>query len=72
MLIENANNLECLDLSRTNKTFQIQVYGIKVVIHNPKKRETYVISCLVDDILLSCIDNFFVTGHKDVLQDLLS
>jgi endopeptidase La len=60
MIIECANNLECLDLSRTNKTFQIQVYGIKVIIHNSKKRETYVISCLVDDILLSCIDNYFI------------
>lgn len=60
MIIENANNLECLDLSRTNKIFQIQVYGIKVIIHNSKKKETYILSCLVDDILLSCIDNTFV------------
>lgn len=60
MIIEHANHLECLDLSRTNKTFQIQVYGIKVIIHNPKKSETYIISCLVDDILLTCIDNYFI------------
>ena len=68
MIIEHANNLECLDLSRTNKTFQIQVYGIKVIIHNSKKRETYVISTLVDDILLSCIDNYFIIDKYSKLE----
>tara|TARA_Y100000389_G_scaffold44237_1_gene38946 strand:- start:7490 stop:10723 length:3234 start_codon:yes stop_codon:yes gene_type:complete len=68
MLIEHATNLECLDLSRTNKTFQIQVYGIKVIIHNNKKRETYIISCLVDDILLSCIDNYFILDKYSKLD----
>ena len=68
MIIENANNLECLDLSRIIKTFQIQVYGINVIIHNSKKRETYVISCLIDDILLSCIDNFFIIDKYSKLD----
>lgn len=68
MIIEHANNLECLDLSRTNKTFQIQVYGIKVIIHNAKKRETYIISCLVDDILLSCVDNYFISDKYSKLD----
>ncbi len=68
MIIEHSNNLECLDLSRTNKTFQIQVYGIKVIIHNSKKRETYVISTLVDDILLSCIDNYFIIDKYSKLE----
>ena len=68
MIVEHANNLECLDLSRTNKTFQLQVYGIKVVIHNAKKRETYIISCLVDDILLSCVDNYFILDKYSKLD----
>lgn len=69
MIIENAINLECLDLSRTNKTFQIQVYGIKVIIHNTKKKETYVLSCLIDDILLSCIDNFYISDKYYKLEN---
>jgi ATP-dependent Lon protease len=68
MIIENANNLECLDLSRTNKTFQIQVYGIKVILHNSKKKETYFLSCLVDDILVSCIDNYFISDKYSKLD----
>ena len=69
MIIENASNLECLDLSRTNKTFQIQVYGIKVIIHNSKKKKTYILSCLVDDILLSCIDDTFVRDKYFKLEN---
>ena len=69
MIIENSDNLECLDLSRTNNTFQIQVYGIKVIIHNSKKKETYIISCLVDDILLSCIDNTFIINKYLKLEN---
>ena len=67
-IIEHASNLECFDASRTNKTFQIQVYGIKVIVHNYKKKETYVISCLIDDILLSCIDNYFILDKYSKLD----
>ena len=55
MISENAENLECFDLARTSKSFQSKVYGIKVALHDCKNKKTYIVCCLVDDILLSLI-----------------
>ena len=63
MICENAENLECFDLSRTSKSFQTKVYGIKVSIHDYKNKKTYIIACIVDDILLSCFNNNYIQNR---------
>ena len=62
MLIDNAVNLECFDLARTNTEFKIRVYGIKFVIHNPENHQTIIISCLVDDMFPECMNYPFITN----------
>ena len=56
MITEHANNLECFDLARTSKSFQTKVYGIKISIHDYKNKKTYITACMVDDILLTCLN----------------
>ena len=63
MICENAENLECFDLSRTSKSFQTKVYGIKVAIHDYKNKKTYIVACIVDDILLSCFNNSYIQNR---------
>ena len=59
-IVENADNLECFDLSRSSKTFQTKVYGIKIAIHNKVERKTIIVSGLIDDILISCVNNEYI------------
>ena len=59
-MILEAENLECFDLARTSKSFQTKVYGIKVCIQDYKNKKTYIIACIVDDILLSCFNSQFI------------
>ena len=68
MICENGLNLECFDLSRTSKTFQTKVYGIKIVVHNYSLNKSYIISCLVDDVILSCLDYKFIKNKISVLN----
>ena len=63
MICESSDNLECFDLARTSKSFQTKVYGVKIAIHDYKNKKTYIISCVVEDILLGCLNNEFIQNR---------
>ena len=67
MIVEKSINLDCFDLCRTNDTFQTKVYGIKIAFHNEKEKNTIIVSGLVDDLLISCIDNVYLNTKLEQL-----
>lgn len=69
MIVENAKTLDCFDLARTSSMFYVKVYGIKVIFHNIKDKSTLILSCIVDDVLMSCIDEKFVKNRLFSLQN---
>ena len=69
MIVETAKNLDCFDLARTSRSFQTKVYGIKVAVHNPLKKKTLIICGIVDDILLECINDAFLTKSLKELRE---
>jgi endopeptidase La len=69
MIVENGKTLDCFDLARTSSIFYVKVYGIKVIFHNFKDKSTLIISCIVDDVLMSCIDEKFVKTRLYSLQN---
>ncbi len=69
MLVENADNLECFDLARTNQNFKIKINGLKFVLHNEELKQTIVIFCIIDDILPDCINYNII---RDKINDLHS
>jgi len=69
MICESAENVDCFDLARSSKSFQTKVYGIKVSIHDSKQKKTYIISCIVDDILLSCVNSNYISNKLKLLDD---
>jgi len=68
MIVENGKTLDCFDLARTSSHFYVKVYGIKVIFHNFKEKSTLIISCIVDDVLMTCIDEKFVKNRLYSLQ----
>jgi ATP-dependent Lon protease len=63
MITEYADNLDCFDLARTSRSFQTKVYGIKINLHDYKQKKTYIVACIVDDIILSCLNYSFVINR---------
>tara|TARA_B100000963_G_scaffold361917_1_gene400868 strand:- start:1869 stop:5156 length:3288 start_codon:yes stop_codon:yes gene_type:complete len=60
MLVETADSLDCFDLARTTKNFQTKVYGIKVCFQNPDKRKTLIVSAIVDEMVIDCLNDDFI------------
>ena len=60
MLVETADSLDCFDLARTTKNFQTKVYGIKVCFQNPEKRKTLIVSAIVDEMVIDCLNEEFI------------
>ena len=69
MIVENADLLECFDLARTSKSFQTKVYGVKICLHNYNEKKTYIIACVIDDILLTCMNNSYVINRLETLSN---
>jgi ATP-dependent Lon protease len=59
-IVEDANTLECFDLSRTSNEFQLKVYGIKIAFHHYQQKKTIIICGMVEDILLDCMPFYYV------------
>ena len=68
MIIEHADNLDCFDLARTSKVFQVKVYGVKLTIHHPEQKKTIIVSTIVDDIMLECLNYKYI---EDKISDLV-
>jgi ATP-dependent Lon protease len=62
LIVEKSENLDCFDLSRSSKIFPTKVFGIKIAIHNYKDKNTIIISGMMDDLLISCIDNNYLNN----------
>ena len=69
MIVENANDCDCFDLSRTHKNFYVRINGVKICFHNEAEKKTIIVSGLLDNILLSCYDNNYI---HDKINSLLS
>lgn len=68
MISENAENLDCYDLARTSKSFQTKVYGIKLCLHDYTNRKTYIVACIVEDIILTCMNCEYITDCLSKLE----
>ena len=66
-IIENTEQLECFDLMRTSTSFNLRVYGIKVILHDIQNKKTLCVNCIVDDVIISSIDELYI---KNKISDL--
>ena len=55
-----GENLDCYDLCRTTSKFYTKVFGIKIVFQNPEKKNTIIISGIINELLMSCLQNDFI------------
>ena len=68
MICENGLLLDCFDLARTSKSFQSKVYGIKLCLHDYENNRSYLVACFVDDTLITCSENLYISKKIGELQ----
>ncbi len=66
MIIEMSKTFDCYDLCRTTENFYSKTFGIKIVFQNYDKKNSMIINCIIDDIIISCLDNEFI--NKKILD----
>ena len=69
IIVDRAKNFDCFDLARTSENFQKKVYGIKIAVQNNKEKKTIIISGIIDDITVNCINDNFVKEKVKILND---
>ena len=60
-IIDNNENFDCYDLCRTTDIFHYKVYGIRVALHNNYDKKSIIISGIMDDIIVSCLNNTYIS-----------
>ena len=68
MIVESSTDLECFDLARTSKSFQTKVYGLKFAIHNHNDKKTLIISAIIDEVMLKCLNYKYIHERLDSLH----
>lgn len=68
MIVESSDNLDCFDLARTSKLFNMKVYGIKFSIQNKEQRKTLIVSGMVDDVMLECMNENFIEKRLNLIN----
>lgn len=66
-IVEKSPNLDCFDLCRTNDIFHLRVYGMKIVFHNPVEKKTIIVSGLIDDLIITCMNNEYLANKLEYL-----
>ena len=68
-IAEQSCNLDCFDLARSSKSFQTKVYGVKFSVHNYDIRKTMIVCGIIDDVVVSCINNNYLKMKLHTLSE---
>lgn len=62
LLISKAASFDCFDMSRTSSDFYCRINGLILVIHNYEEKKTLIINGIMDNILLNCFENDYISA----------
>jgi ATP-dependent Lon protease len=69
MIVQSADSCECFDLARTSNNYRIKVYGIKISFHDTINKKTMIVSAVIDDVMLECIESSYITSRMITIQE---
>jgi ATP-dependent Lon protease len=67
-LAKHATNFECFPLNNSTN-FKLECSGIKVVIHYPQQKKSIIVSGIISEISLQCINNNYISYKIKNLTD---
>ena len=68
----SSNNLDCFDVSIKIKSFHLNVFGIRVVLHNKNNNKVIVACGITDNVMVDFLDNNFINNIKKELLEIFN
>jgi len=68
-IAKNSKNFQCYPL-RQSENFKMECSGLKVVIHNHHQKKTLIVSGIIHEISLTCIENDFLLAKLQAIREL--
>jgi ATP-dependent Lon protease len=66
---EKTKNLDCFDIMNSYKQFHVRVHGIKVYIHNNLLKKSIIVYGIMDNVVISLLDNKYVLAKETEIRD---
>jgi ATP-dependent Lon protease len=66
---EKTENFDCFDAAINVKAFHLKVFGIKIFIHHEESNKTLLIYGIVDQVLISLLNNTYLLKLKKKLTE---
>ncbi len=67
-LIKHYKSFECFDLCRRENSFILKMYGLRMIIHNQKEKNTLFIDFIIDNPLVHLITNHYISNKLDNIE----
>ena len=68
-LNNDTSNFHCNDILLTTNQFHIKVYGMKVYIHNTSINKSIVVYGIVDDVIISLLNDAFINEKIQIIKN---
>lgn len=62
--LEKSNNYECYEGDSSSAKFHMKIYGIRIVLQNPKTQKALIVQGIVDDIIPDVTMNKYIEKRK--------
>lgn len=66
---EKTKNLDCFDIMNSYKLFHVRVHGMKVYIHNNLLKKSIIVYGIMDDVVISLLDNKYVSSKETEIRE---
>jgi len=68
-IAKNSKNFQCYPLRQCDN-FKMECSGLKIVIHNHHQKKTLIVTGIIHEISLNCIENKFLVNKLNAIREL--
>lgn len=68
----SCNNLDCFDVGVNITSFHLNVFGIRVVLHNKNSNKTIVVTGITDNVMIDFMDDNYINQKKTELCEIFN
>ena len=68
-IAKHSKNFQCYPLRQADN-FKMECSGLKVVIHNHQQKRTLIVTGIIHEIGLSCLDNSYINSKINAIKEL--